>query len=272
MLIASRQASTVCSVLLLAGLCWAVLVWLVIDMCHPLAMMTMPMSPAWSTSNFIAVFLMWAIMMAAMMLPSALPMIIIYSKMSSTDAIGLTTTVFTAAYLIIWSAFSILAVTTQFLAHNLGILNPSDLTIATLFSAILLLAAGGFQFTKLKETCLKACQSPAGFFMTRWQGGSAGALKMGLSHGLFCLGCCWALMLLLFVGGVMNLAWVLLLTLGVLAEKTIPAGKIVCNLIGIALIGFGVFSLYSYFWSTPMMPMSGMAMECMKMGSMTVNN
>ena len=272
MLLASRQAPTVFLVLLLASLCWAILAWLVIDMCHPIAMMTMPMSPAWSTSNFIAVFLMWAIMMAAMMLPSALPMIIIHRKMSSTSTNGVTTAIFTAAYLIIWSVFSIFAVTTQFFAHGLGVLNPSDLTLSTLLSAIVLIAAGGFQFTKLKDTCLKACQSPAGFFMTRWEGGSIGALKMGLSHGLFCLGCCWALMLLLFVGGVMNLAWVLLLTFGVLAEKTIPAGKALSNLIGIALIIFGAFLFYRYFWSTPMMPMSDMAMDCMKMGNMDMKN
>ena len=212
MLLASRQAPTVFLVLLLAGLCWAILAWLVIDMCHPIAMMTMPMSPAWSTSNFTAVFLMWAIMMAAMMLPSALPMIIIHRKMSSTSTNGVTTAVFTAAYLIIWSVFSIFAVTTQFFAHGLGVLNPSDLTLSTLLSAIVLIAAGGFQFTKLKDTCLKACQSPAGFFMTRWEGGSIGALKMGLSHGLFCLGCCWALMALAFVGGTMNVFWMAILT------------------------------------------------------------
>ena len=109
---------------------------------------------------------MWAIMMAAMMLPSALPMIIIHRKMSSKSTSGVSTAVFTAAYLIIWSVFSIFAVTTQFFAHGLGVLNPSDLTLSTLFSAIVLIAAGGFQFTKLKDTCLKACQSPAGFFIT----------------------------------------------------------------------------------------------------------
>ena len=146
MLLASRQAPTVFLVLLFAGLCWAILAWLVIDMCHPIAMMTMPMSPEWSTSNFIAVFLMWAIMMAAMMLPSALPMIIIHRKMSSKSTGGVSTAVFTAAYLIIWSVFSIFAVTTQFFAHGLGVLNPSDLTLSTLFSAIVLIAAGGFQY------------------------------------------------------------------------------------------------------------------------------
>ena len=124
MLLASRQAPTVFLVLLLAGLCWAILAWLVIDMCHPIAMMTMPMSPEWSTSNFIAVFLMWAIMMAAMMLPSALPMIIIHRKMSSKSTSGVSTAVFTAAYLIIWSVFSIksglyLVCNTDFLFNRL---------------------------------------------------------------------------------------------------------------------------------------------------------
>mgnify|MGYP002047215550 CR=1 FL=1 len=94
---------------------------------------------------------------------------------------------------------------------------------------------------------LRACQSPAGFFMSRWKGGAKGSFEMGLYHGLFCLGCCWALMLLLFVGGVMNLSWVLLLTVGVLAEKTIPAGKALSNMIGVLLIGFGCYTFYGLF-------------------------
>ena len=146
-------------------------------------------------------------------------MIIIHRKMSSKSTGGVTYSSFYCRiphYLVCF--FDLRSHYPVFCAW-FGVLNPSDLTLSTLFSAIVLIAAGGFQFTKLKDTCLKACQSPAGFFMTRWEGGSIGALKMGLSHGLFCLGCCWALMLLLFVGGVMNLAWVLLLTLGVLAKK-----------------------------------------------------
>ena len=142
--------------------------------------------------------------------------------------------------------------------------NPMSLTVSALISGIVLISAGGFQFTKLKDTCLRACQSPAGFFMSRWKGGAKGSFEMGLSHGLFCLGCCWALMLLLFVGGVMNLGWVLLLTVGVLAEKTIPADKTLRNLIGILLIIFGGYTFYGFFINTEG-SITSMGMNCMKM-------
>ncbi len=268
MIIARNQVPLLAFVIMLELLCWAVLVWLVIDMCNPFAMMTMPMSPNWISANFLAVFLMWEIMMAAMMLPSAIPMILLHHKMSGGASLEINTAVFIGAYLVIWSLFSIAAVAIQFLTHNLGFLDPSSLTISSLISGIVLLLAGGFQFTKLKETCLKACQSPAGFFMTRWKGGAKGAFEMGLSHGLFCLGCCWALMLLLFVGGVMNLAWVLLLTAGVLAEKTIPAGKTLSNIIGITLIFFGSYSIYIYLVADAGASIPAMSMDCMKMDSM----
>jgi predicted metal-binding membrane protein len=271
MIIARNQAPLLGFVITLALLCWGILVWLVIDMCNPIAMMTMPMSPSWLSVNFVAVFFMWAIMMAAMMLPSAIPMILLHHKMSGAGNLGTNTALFIAAYLVIWSLFSIVAVIVQFLVHNLGLLNPSSLTVNSLVSGAVLILAGGFQFTKLKETCLRACQSPAGFFMSRWKGGAKGSFSMGLSHGMFCLGCCWALMLLLFVGGVMNLAWVLLLTVGVLAEKTIPAGKTLSNLIGAILIFFGCYSIYGYFVTDGKAPLKMMAMECMKMDDMKMD-
>ena len=265
MLIAKNQAPVLAFVFLLALLCWSILVWLVVDMCNPIAMMTMPMSPSWLSINFVAVFLMWTIMMAAMMLPSAIPMILLHHKMSGSGFVGVNTAVFLGAYLVIWALFSIVAVAIQFFAHNLNVLDPMSLTVSTLISGIVLILAGGFQFTKLKDTCLRACQSPAGFFMSRWKGGAKGSFEMGLSHGLFCLGCCWALMLLLFVGGVMNLGWVLLLTVGVLAEKTIPAGKALSNLIGVLLIIFGRYTFYGFFTKDTEGSIPSMAMNCMKM-------
>ena len=272
MIIARNQAPILALVVTLSLLCWSILVWLVYDMCNPIAMMTMPMSPSWLSVNFVAVFLMWTIMMAAMMLPSALPMILLHHKMSGGSFVGTNTTVFMVAYLVIWSVFSAVAVLIQFVTHNLGLLNPSSLTVSSLISGIVLLLAGGFQFTKLKETCLRACQSPAGFFMSRWEGGAKGSFKMGLSHGLFCLGCCWALMILLFVGGVMNLSWVLLLTVGVLAEKTIPVGKILSNAIGILLIAFGTYSMFGYLVGDRVGSIKAMSMDCMNMGDMKMDD
>ena len=268
MIIAKNQTPVLAFIVLLALLCWSILMWLVVDMCNPIAMMTMPMSPSWLSINFVAVFLMWTIMMGAMMLPSAIPMILLHHKMSGGGFLGINTAVFLGAYLVIWGLFSIVAVAIQFFAHNLNVLKPESLTVSAQISGLVLISAGGFQFTKLKDTCLRACQSPAGFFMSRWKGGAKGSFEMGLYHGLFCLGCCWALMLLLFVGGVMNLSWVLLLTVGVLAEKTIPAGKALSNMIGVLLIGFGCYTFYGLFTKDIKGSMPSMTMTCMKMDGM----
>ena len=121
MIIARNQAPILALVVTLSLLCWSILVWLVYDMCNPIAMMTMPMSPSWLSVNFVAVFLMWTIMMAAMMLPSALPMILLHHKMSGGSFVGTSTTVFMVAYLVIWSVFSAVAVLIQFVTHNLGL-------------------------------------------------------------------------------------------------------------------------------------------------------
>jgi predicted metal-binding membrane protein len=165
--------------------------------------------------------------------------------------------------LFIWVFFSVVAVALQFIAQKAGLLDPASLTTTKIISIILLIMAGIYQFTELKNTCLSKCRTPAGFFMGYWKSGVLGAFKMGTRHGLFCLGCCWAIMLLLFVGGVMNLTWVLILTIAVVAEKTLPAGELISKLIGAGLIVASAYIGYGLVYGESMQSMSGMNMECM---------
>jgi len=227
-------------------------------------MMTMPMSPVWSLSNLIAVFIMWVVMMVAMMLPSAIPMILLHQRMIKKNNIPFESLSFILSYLFIWVLFSAAAVAIQYFSQLNGYLDAGALKTSKLISVGLLFLAGGFQFTTLKNTCLTKCRTPAGFFMGYWQSGVLGAFKMGTKHGLFCLGCCWAIMLLLFVGGVMNLTWVILLTIAVIVEKTLPAGDFISKLIGVVLIIAGALLAYDLIYNQSMPVMQNMMMDCMK--------
>ena len=250
----------ICSILV----CWLILLWLILDSCHPLAMMTMPMSPVWSLSNALAIFVMWVVMMIAMMLPSAIPMILLHQRMIIKNKKPFENLSFILSYLFIWVLFSVGAVAIQYISQVNGVLDASSLTVSKIISIGLLVLAGGFQFTALKKTCLTKCRTPAGFFMGYWQSGVLGAFKMGTKHGLFCLGCCWAIMLLLFVGGVMNLSWVLLLTIAVVVEKTLPAGDLISKIIGVVLIMGAAFMTYDVILGQSLPVMNSMMMDCMK--------
>ena len=250
----------ICSILA----CWLILLWLILDSCHPLVMMTMPMSPGWSLSNALAIFAMWVVMMIAMMLPSAVPMILLHQRMIIKNKKPFENLSFILSYLFIWVLFSVGAVAIQYISQVNGVLDASSLTVSKIISIGLLVLAGGFQFTALKKTCLTKCRTPAGFFMGYWQSGVLGAFKMGTKHGLFCLGCCWAIMLLLFVGGVMNLSWVLLLTIAVVVEKTLPAGDLISKIIGVVLIMGAAFMTYDVIYGQSLPVMNNMTMDCMK--------
>lgn len=231
------------AVLAISVLAWAVLVWLVLDMRHPLAQLTMPAASRWSLANAAAVWSMWAVMMAAMMLPSALPMVLAFVELA-TDSTGRSRArSFVAAYLLVWLAFSAAASTAQWAFQALGWVNPMIVSTSAWLSAALLSIAGLYQFSPLKHICLARCRSPMGFLLGEWRAGAAGAFVMGARHGLFCLGCCWALMALLFVGGVMNLAWVAALAIVVAIEKLAPLGTRLAPLLGIALLGAGMWRL-----------------------------
>jgi predicted metal-binding membrane protein len=191
------------------------------------------------------VFMMWTVMMVAMMLPSASPMIAMYARIAGQrqDSSRIAVWFFASAYLVVWTLFSVAATIAQWALQRAALLR-GDLTAPPLIGAAILVIAGVFQLTPLKDACLSNCRSPLGFFMTEWRSGSGGAFRMGLKHGAFCVGCCWALMALLFVMGVMNLAWVAALTAFVLIEKATPYGRFVARSSGIAMLLVGGFLAY----------------------------
>jgi predicted metal-binding membrane protein len=205
--------------------------------------MAMPQMHAWSAAMFAFMFLMWSVMMVAMMLPSAAPMILTFAavqrRRQAQGGAYVPTAVFIAGYLLVWAAFSLLATGAQYALERAALVSPMMGKAAPWLGALLLIGAGLFQFAPLKDVCLAKCRSPLGFIMTDWRDGTRGALVMGLRHGAYCAGCCWALMALLFVGGVMNLLWVAALALFVLIEKVVPAGGRLGKAGGVLLIGWG---------------------------------
>jgi predicted metal-binding membrane protein len=239
----SRLSKRALRWLVLAAFGWAGLAWLAIDMSHPLARLTMPVSPHWRASNLLAILAMWAVMMAAMMLPSALPMVQAFTSLCQRNGQPARARQFVFAYLLVWSLFSVAATAGQWTFQAMGWVNPMLVSTSVTLSSALLIVAGAYQFTPLKRICLARCRTPMGFLIGEWRGGRFGGFVMGWRHGLFCLGCCWALMALLFVGGVMNLAWIAALSIVVAVEKTMPGGERIAMLLGLALLGAGVWRL-----------------------------
>jgi predicted metal-binding membrane protein len=209
----------------------------------------MPMPQPWGAPDLLLAFLMWAIMMVAMMVPSASPMILLFASVNRKRAAGgsaaVPTAVFLAGYLAVWTGFSLAATLGQWGLQAAALLSPATMTATPVVGGLLLLAAGAYQFTPLKNACLIQCQSPLSFVLTQWRDGARGAFVMGLRHGAFCLGCCWALMALLLVAGVMNLIWVAAIAGFVLLEKLAPAGRIISVLAGVVLLGWGAWVLAS---------------------------
>lgn len=193
-------------------------------------------------------FAMWAIMMVGMMLPSAAPTIVLYGSMvrkhAERGSALPATWIFVAGYLLAWTAFSAAATTLQVSLEAAALMTPSMTVASGALGALAVVAAGLYQVTPLKQACLRKCRHPVEFLMTRWRAGSAGALGMGLEHGAYCLGCCWALMLLLFVAGVMNLAWVALIAAFVYVEKLLPARRLTSYAAGVALVACGLYILF----------------------------
>jgi predicted metal-binding membrane protein len=224
---------------------WGLLAWIAFDMSHPVARLTMPVSSAWHWNNLLAVWCMWAVMMAAMMLPSALPMVLAFVALCRRNGETARSHSFVIAYLLVWFAFSLVATGLQWLLQAAGWINPMIVSTSATLSGALLLVAGAYQFSPLKRICLAKCRTPMVYLIGEWRGGMSGAFVMGLRHGLFCLGCCWALMALLFVGGVMNLAWIAALSIAVAIEKLMPQGQRLAALLGLGLIVAGLLRLYS---------------------------
>ncbi len=209
----------------------------------------MPWQMPWSVADLGAAALMWGVMMTAMMLPSAAPTLLLFASVQrrrhAQREAATPTGLFAVGYLLIWLAWSLLAAGLQWALQALLLLSPHLATTSALVGAVFLLLAGLYQFTPWKDACLVQCQSPLGFLLTRWREGRRGSLNMGLSHGAYCVGCCWALMGLLFVGGVMNLLWVAALAVFVLLEKVVARGPWLSRAAGLALIVGALYLLQS---------------------------
>ena len=184
-------------------------------------------------------FCMWMVMMVAMMLPAVMPWILLFTRLSRGKEAGL----FSAGYLVAWAGFSLAAALVQSGLQQSGLFDAAELRTGRLLGAIVLIAAGLFQISPLKAACLRHCRTPLAFFLARWRDGPAGALGMGLRHGLWCLACCWALMAVSFALGVMNLLWMAALTVFLCVEKVAPAGARLGRAAGVVLLVWGVWQI-----------------------------
>jgi predicted metal-binding membrane protein len=232
---------------------WAYTIYLAQQMVGMSAMghgsmeMTMPMVKPWSAIDYWLMFIMWIVMQIAMMTPSAAPMVLMYTSFSRQNQADVQpvwgTIQFYLGYLLIWTLFSLVFTLLQGGLHAATLLSPMMETTSPILGGVILIAAGVYQFTSLKNACLTHCRTPLSYFMTEWRDGAWGALLMGVRHGAFCVGCCWLLMALLFVTGVMNLVWIALLTAYVLAEKVVPGDHRLGRGIGVLLIGWGAWMI-----------------------------
>lgn len=227
----------------LVALSWGYLVLMVRRMSSgEMSMMVTP--DAWNLQVAVTMFLMWSIMMVGMMLPSAAPMILLFAALSrqgrEVQQVHSRTLIFLLGYLVIWTVFSAAATALQWWLSSLALLSPMMIGTSAKLNGAVLIAAGIFQWLPIKTACLQHCQSPATFLTRHKRPGLFGAFLMGLHHGAFCLGCCWVLMLLLFVGGVMNLLWIAGLAIFVLIEKLVPWGSVFGRVSGVLMVFAGL--------------------------------
>lgn len=225
---------------------WVAMLWATSHMDAPFVRLMMPMVSSWTPAQAVMVWIMWSVMMGAMMLPSAVPVISVHRRIAARRADGgaSANACFIAAYLLVWGAFSLGAAALQWVLQLATVLSPMLFLTSDKLGAAVLLMAGAFQFSPLKSACLKTCRTPAGFFLTNWASGNIGAFRMGLKHGAICVRCCWALMAILFVLGVMNILAILLVATIVACEKLLPWGDRISRPLGLILIGWGLFQLW----------------------------
>ncbi len=247
-LIRRDRAIVATGLLAVAGLAWFYILRLSREMPAGVDMgMAMPQMKPWTLPDLSLAVLMWAVMMIAMMVPSATPMILIFAtvnrKRAAENAPLIRTGLFLLGYLVVWAAFSLGAALGQWALHAAALISNPTVAVTPWLGGLLLVSAGLYQFTPFKNACLSRCQSPLGFILTEWREGTSGAIMMGLRHGLFCVGCCWMLMALLFVAGAMNLLWVAAIAVFVLVEKMAPPGRAVSWLTGAILIAWGAWLL-----------------------------
>jgi predicted metal-binding membrane protein len=200
---------------------------------------------AWNPPYAALISVMWWVMMVAMMLPTAAPTVVLvatlaWDRLPNSNLVPVTAMLFGSGYILVWSCFSLVATLLQWSLDNAGLLSERMAFGNGILTSTVLVAAGLYQWTPLKDTCLRHCRSPTEFLIRHWRPGSLGAVQTGVRHGLFCLGCCWMLMALLFVGGLMSLVWVGAIALFVLMEKTVPWGDWMSRLGGALLVVWGV--------------------------------
>jgi predicted metal-binding membrane protein len=247
----------------IAALAWVYVLWLAADMdmggtsmsgfrMVPGGMgMMAPATAPWSAVEFAVVFVMWAVMMVGMMAPSAAPMILMYARLGRQGKVGgkpfAATGWFAAGYFLAWAAFSLGATLVQWVLERDALLDARMANNNILVGAVVLIAAGVYQWTPIKNACLAHCQTPFGFLLSHggFRSNVRGCLHLGLLHGIYCVGCCWVLMALLFVVGVMNVLWIALLALLVLLEKLTPWGRWVARIAGAVCIVAGAWMVLS---------------------------
>ncbi|TPK38244.1 DUF2182 domain-containing protein [Mesorhizobium sp. B2-5-4] len=270
------RAVVAAALVVIAVLAWAYVVWLSTDMVMSGALVSdsaaggmagMDMSNldmgsmdmgaavapgfrAWASADFVFIFTMWAVMMVGMMTPSVAPMLLLYAgvgRKALADGRPVASTAwFFTGYLIVWVVFSIVATGAQWLLARFALLNPAMATGSAVVGGLVLIAAGLYQWTPIKGVCLRQCQAPIAFLASHggFRTTAPGALRLGMDHGAYCLGCCWALMALLFVGGVMNLLWIAGIAFLVLLEKVVPTGQLIPRVSGALMVAVGVFLIF----------------------------
>lgn len=261
------RAVVAASLFVIAAAAWVYLLWLATHMGVPgprdagtdmtgmdMSGMDMgaTMAPAfqvWSPADFAFTFAMWAVMMVGMMTPSVAPMLLLYAgvgrKAQASGQPIASTMWFFSGYLLVWAAFSIAATGAQWLLGRLALLDPAMAADSRILGGLILIAAGLYQWTPIKGACLRQCQAPIAFLAGRggFRSAPLGALRFGIDHGAYCLGCCWALMALLFVGGVMNVLWIAGIAFLVLLEKVVPAGQLIARVSGALMAVVGAWFL-----------------------------
>jgi predicted metal-binding membrane protein len=255
------QVVVLAALLTLAALAWGYVIWLAAQMSAPSdpAMSSMPqmdgmMAPgfsSWTFAHFLFIFMMWSVMMAGMMIPSVTPMVLIYARVTQQGAapgrLLAPAGWFATGYLIAWSLFAAFASLAQWGLEKLALISPMMAGTNHKFGGAVLIAAGVYQWLPIKDGCLGQCREPLAFIQRHggFQTSAPGSLRLGLLHGKYCVGCCWALMAILFVVGVMNLLWIAILMIIVLLEKVVPGGRYFSRFAGGAALAAGLWMIKS---------------------------
>jgi predicted metal-binding membrane protein len=233
------------ALLVLAAVAWGVLIWQSVTMDNAaMGDAAMGLTMGMSAPLFIAI---WVAMMVAMMFPTAAPMILMFSRVYAgkrqREQAFVPTWVFVGAYLIVWAAFGVLAYLLAIAAERLADRSMWLMDHAARIGGVIFIVAGLYQLSPLKTICLTKCRSPFQFVLSAWRDGYGGAFRMGLEHGMYCLGCCWLLFVILFPLGVMNVAAMALITVLIFAEKSLPIGRRISQVVATALVVYGVLVL-----------------------------